>query len=172
MNRELAEGALIVDIRPAEQRTRDGCLPGAIVIDRNVLEWRLDPACEHHHAEVTGYDMRIVIVCNEGYQSSLAAALLQTIGLHRATDLIGGFQAWLSTLTSAPDAAPFREPPTMGSGAQSIMWIDWPVDGVNRGDHRPLATAPRLDVAPRQISQSANSLRATGASSRFKPIKN
>jgi rhodanese-related sulfurtransferase len=89
-------GAVIIDIRPIEQRTRDGDLPGAIVIDRNVLEWRLDPACEHHIAEAADYDTRIVIVCNEGYQSSLAAAFLRDIGLHRATDLVGGFQAWMS----------------------------------------------------------------------------
>jgi len=93
--REQAAGALIVDIRPVEQRMRDGALPGAIVIDRNVLEWRLDPACEHHIAAVTSHDARIVIVCNEGYSSSLAAATLHELGLHRATDLIGGFQAWL-----------------------------------------------------------------------------
>ena len=92
---ERKAGAVIVDIRPIEQRTRDGALLDAIVIDRNVLEWRLDPACEHHIADVADYDTRIVIVCNEGYQSSLAAALLRDVGLHRATDLVGGFQAWL-----------------------------------------------------------------------------
>ena len=100
LERERTAGAVIVDIRPVEQRTRDGDLPGAIVIDRNVLEWRLDPACEHHIADVADHDTRIVIVCNEGYQSSLAAALLHDVGLHRATDLIGGYQAWL-TFTSA-----------------------------------------------------------------------
>ena len=98
--REHASGALIIDIRPAEQRARDGALHAAIAIDRNVLEWRLDPACEHRIADAADYDMRIVIVCNEGYQSSLAAAQLRAIGLHRATDLIGGFQAWLA-LTDA-----------------------------------------------------------------------
>jgi rhodanese-related sulfurtransferase len=86
---------VIVDIRPADQRARDGTLPGAIVIDRNVLEWRLDPACDHHISDVAGYDTRVVIVCNEGYSSSLAAAVLRDIGLDRATDLIGGYQAWL-----------------------------------------------------------------------------
>jgi len=96
---EHASGALIVDIRPVEQRSRDGALPAAVVIDRNVLEWRLDPSCEHRIANVVDYDLRIVIVCNEGYQSSLAAAHLRALGLHRATDLIGGFQAWL-TLTA------------------------------------------------------------------------
>ena len=96
LEREQLEGAVIVDIRPVEQRTRDGTLPGAIVIDRNVLEWRLDPACDHHIPEISGYDTRIVIVCNEGYSSSLAAALLHDVGLNRATDLIGGYQAWLA----------------------------------------------------------------------------
>jgi rhodanese-related sulfurtransferase len=93
---EQAHGALVVDIRPVEQRQRDGQLPGAVVIDRNVLEWRLDPSSEHRIDQVTGYDLRVVIVCNEGYSSSLAAATLQELGLDRATDLIGGFQAWLT----------------------------------------------------------------------------
>jgi rhodanese-related sulfurtransferase len=95
LENERVAGAVIVDIRPVEQRTRDGVLPGAIIIDRNILEWRLDPACEHHIADVADYEKRIVIVCNEGYSSSLAAALLHDVGLHRATDLIGGYQAWL-----------------------------------------------------------------------------
>ena len=93
---ELARGAIIVDTRPVEQRQRDGELPGALVINRNVLEWRLDPASEHHIPEVTDHRVRIVIVCNEGFQSSLTAAALQDLGLHRATDLIGGFQGWLA----------------------------------------------------------------------------
>jgi rhodanese-related sulfurtransferase len=91
---EHSAGALIVDIRPLEQRVRDGELPGAVVIDRNVLEWRLDPLCDHRIAESTDHDQRIVIVCNEGYSSSLAAASLQDLGLRHATDVIGGFQAW------------------------------------------------------------------------------
>lgn len=91
---EQAAGALIVDTRPVDQRERDGELPGAVVVDRNVLEWRLDPASPDRVAEVTGYDQRIIIVCNEGYSSSLAAATLRRLGLLRATDLIGGFQAW------------------------------------------------------------------------------
>lgn len=95
LEHERMAGAVIVDSRPVEQRSRDGALPGAIAIDRNVLEWRLDPASCYHIAEVIGYDSRIVIVCNEGYSSSLAAALLHDLGLHRATDLVGGFQAWL-----------------------------------------------------------------------------
>lgn len=95
LERERLEGAVIVDIRPADQRARDGTLPGAIVIDRNVLEWRLDPACDHHIPEIADHNARIVIVCNEGYSSSLAAALLHDVGLNRATDLVGGYQAWL-----------------------------------------------------------------------------
>jgi rhodanese-related sulfurtransferase len=89
------QGALIVDIRPVEQRERDGDLPGAVVIDRNVLEWRLDPTSPHRIAEADDPDRHIVLVCDEGYASSLAAASLQLIGLRRATDLDGGFQALL-----------------------------------------------------------------------------
>ena len=92
---EIEAGALVVDIRPVEQRRRDGELPGAVVIDRNVLEWRLDPTSPHRVPEATDHDRRVVIVCNEGYASSLAAAGLRELGLHRATDLDGGFQAWL-----------------------------------------------------------------------------
>jgi rhodanese-related sulfurtransferase len=90
---EIAAGALVIDTRPVEQRQRDGELPGAVVIDRNVLEWRLDPSSPHHIPEVTDAGRRIVIVCNEGYSSSLAAATLRKLGLHRATDLVGGYQA-------------------------------------------------------------------------------
>lgn len=92
---EVEAGALVVDTRPLEQRTADGPLPGALVIDRNVLEWRLDPSCPYRIAAVTGPDQRIIVVCNKGYSSSLAAATLRDIGLSRATDLVGGFQAWL-----------------------------------------------------------------------------
>jgi rhodanese-related sulfurtransferase len=91
---EARGGALVVDVRPADQRLRDGPLPGAVVIDRSVLEWRLDPASPDCIAEITGYDQRIIVVCNEGYSSSLAAATLHDLGLHHATDLIGGYQAW------------------------------------------------------------------------------
>jgi rhodanese-related sulfurtransferase len=90
-----ARGALIVDTRPLEQRDRDGELPGAIVVDRNVLEWRLDPTSANRLPQIEHHDHEIVIVCNEGYSSSLAAATLRDLGLGRATDLDGGFQAWL-----------------------------------------------------------------------------
>jgi rhodanese-related sulfurtransferase len=89
---EQASGALVIDIRPIEQRERDGELPGAVVIDRNVLEWRLDPKSPNCIAE-TGFDRRIIIVCNQGFSSSLAAAMLRDMGLN-ATDLSGGFEAW------------------------------------------------------------------------------
>ena len=91
---EIAAGALVVDTRPIEQRHRDGDLPGALIIDRNILEWRLDPTSSDHIPEVTDASRRIIIVCNEGYSSSLAAATLRQLGLERASDLVGGFQAW------------------------------------------------------------------------------
>jgi rhodanese-related sulfurtransferase len=100
---EQADGALVVDLRPIEQRTRDGELPGATVIDRNVLEWRLDPASAHRIPEATDHDRRVVLVCNEGYSSVLAAVMLQELGLHRATDLVGGYQAWASVSQSSSE---------------------------------------------------------------------
>ena len=86
--------ALLVDIRYAALRKRDGLIPGAIVVERNELEWRLDPQGSHRIPEATGHDLRVVVICNEGYASSLAAASLHQLGLLRATDLVGGFQAW------------------------------------------------------------------------------
>jgi rhodanese-related sulfurtransferase len=91
--RELAAGALLVDIRPSEQRAA-GEIPGAIVVDRNVLEWRLDPASKWKIPEVTGHDVRLIVICNEGFASSLVAAELHELGLVNATDVIGGFHAW------------------------------------------------------------------------------
>jgi rhodanese-related sulfurtransferase len=88
-----AEGALLIDIRPEVNRVIEGEIPGAIVIDRNVLEWRLDPASEAR-VSFASYDAWIVLFCNEGYASSLAADSLRTLGISRATDLIGGYRAW------------------------------------------------------------------------------
>jgi rhodanese-related sulfurtransferase len=88
------QGALLVDTRPVEQRRRDGEIPGALLIDRNVLEWRLDPTSPQRIAEVTGADQAVIIVCHEGYASSLAAATLRTLGMANATDMAGGFLAW------------------------------------------------------------------------------
>jgi rhodanese-related sulfurtransferase len=99
----MAAGALVVDTRPGEQRERDGELPGAVVIDRNVLEWRLDPTSPHHIPEVDDRDRRVIVVCSEGYASSLAADTLRRLGLRRATDLCGGFQAW-KAISLDPDS--------------------------------------------------------------------
>ncbi len=103
--REIDEGALVVDIRPLEQRERDGALAGAIVVDRNVLEWRLDPTCPYHLTDVSGTDCRIVVVCNEGFSSSLAADTLRRLGLPRATDLVGGFQAYAAFVAAGQPAS-------------------------------------------------------------------
>lgn len=89
-----AGNALLVDTRYAALRERDGLIPGALVVERNELEWRLDPLGSHRAPEAVGHDLRVVVLCNEGYASSLAAASLRQLGLHRATDVIGGFQAW------------------------------------------------------------------------------
>ncbi|MGW6784647.1 rhodanese-like domain-containing protein [Streptomyces sp. NPDC054987] len=104
-----AAGALLVDIRYQALRDRDGLIPGALVVERNELEWRLDPTGSHRVPEATGHDLRVVVICDEGYASSLAAASLHALGLHRATDLAGGFQAWRSAgLPVVTGAAPHR----------------------------------------------------------------
>jgi rhodanese-related sulfurtransferase len=87
-------GATLIDIRSESQIAADGSVPGALVIPRNVLEWRLDPQSVHRHPHAPGLDDHVILMCNEGYQSSLAAATLQQLGFARATDLDGGFQAW------------------------------------------------------------------------------
>ncbi|QXJ20167.1 rhodanese-like domain-containing protein [Actinomadura graeca] len=91
---ESLDGALLVDIRPAAQRAAEGEVPGALIVERNVLEWRLDPASDARLPQATGYDLRVIVFCSEGYTSSLAAASLHDLGLTRATDIVGGFQAW------------------------------------------------------------------------------
>jgi rhodanese-related sulfurtransferase len=90
----LAAGALLVDTRPSELRQRDGVLPGAVVVERNVLEWRLDPTSPHRLTEMDDPARRVIVVCDEGYASSLAAAALLDLGLTNVTDLDGGYQAW------------------------------------------------------------------------------
>jgi rhodanese-related sulfurtransferase len=89
-----AGGALLVDIRPAWQRVDEGEIPGALLIERNHLEWRLDPSSDARIPQAVDHDVEVIVVCSEGYSSSLAAASLQDLGLHRATDLVGGFRAW------------------------------------------------------------------------------
>ncbi|HEV7886217.1 MAG TPA: rhodanese-like domain-containing protein, partial [Acidimicrobiales bacterium] len=93
LRRELDAGALVVDLRPAADRHAHGALPGAVAIERIHLEWRLDPTSPDRLPAVTA-DTRAILVCNEGYASSLAAAALRDLGLPRATDLVGGYRAW------------------------------------------------------------------------------
>lgn len=90
---ELADGAVLVDIRPAAQRAEHGEVPGALLVERNVLEWRFD-ATSDAALPVAHDDLRVVVLCQEGYTSSLAAAALRDVGVHRATDVVGGFAAW------------------------------------------------------------------------------
>jgi rhodanese-related sulfurtransferase len=112
-----AAGATLIDIRPAAQRAAAGEVPGSVVIERNHLEWRLDPASGARLPWVTGYDVRPIVICEEGYTSSLAAAALQELGLALATDVAGGYQAWEAgglptahpaerTVVIAPKASP------------------------------------------------------------------
>jgi rhodanese-related sulfurtransferase len=89
-----ADGGLVVDIRPAAQRADEGDMPGALVVERNVLEWRLDPTGSHRLPEVTDLERPVVVVCSEGYASSLAAESLVDLGYVSAGDLVGGYRAW------------------------------------------------------------------------------
>jgi rhodanese-related sulfurtransferase len=93
----LGRGAVLVDIRPQAQRERDGGVPAALVIERNVLEWRCDPTSEARLPHAVDDDVEWVVLCSEGYTSSLAAAALQDLGLHRATDVAGGYRALCET---------------------------------------------------------------------------
>jgi rhodanese-related sulfurtransferase len=111
------QGALLVDIRYGALRDRDGTIPGAVIVERNELEWRLDPAGTHRLPEAVSYDLPVVVVCNEGYASTLAAASLHTLGLSRATDLAGGFQAWRAAglPVTPPDGTPTRPAPSVAA---------------------------------------------------------
>jgi rhodanese-related sulfurtransferase len=101
-----SHGAVLVDIRPTGQRAREGAIPGALIVERNVLEWRFDPASDARLPWVQGYDHQVIVFCSEGYTSSLAAAALQDLGLARATDLAGGFLAWAAEgLPTCPPTA-------------------------------------------------------------------
>ncbi len=105
------DGAVVVDIRPAAQRAAEGELPGALLVERNVLEWRFDPASDAR-LPIADYDLPVIVLCQEGYTSSLAAAALQEVGVWRATDVIGGYAAWRAAavrrwaelLLACPDA--------------------------------------------------------------------
>ena len=107
---EMRAGALLVDIRPHAQRVAEGEVPGALRIERNVLEWRFDPASDSRLPQARGYETRVIIMCSAGYTSSLAAASLQDLGLANATDLAGGFQAWAAAGLPVTAPAPAARP--------------------------------------------------------------
>ena len=109
-------GSLLIDIRGDDQRRADGLIPGAITLPRNSLEWRCDPSSQWRHPAITSRDVHLILVCNEGYQSSLAAATLQQLGLTDATDLDGGFTAWAAS--GLPVIAASAERPLSGQSGQ------------------------------------------------------
>ena len=110
-----AAGATLIDIRPAAQRAAAGEVPGSVVIERNHLEWRLDPASDARLPWVAGYDLRPIVICEEGYTSSLAAAALQDLGLARATDVAGGYRAWQAA--GLPTSRPAERAVVIAPGA-------------------------------------------------------
>jgi rhodanese-related sulfurtransferase len=116
-----AGGGLLVDTRPAAQRAEFGEIPGAISIERNVLEWRLDPTSPDHHEQVTGPDQDIVVFCQAGYASSLAVASLRQLGLSRVTDLVGGYEAWLATGLPTTLTGSKRPPLTQGGHEEVVL---------------------------------------------------
>jgi rhodanese-related sulfurtransferase len=116
---EVALGATLADIRPAAQRAASGEVPGSWIVERNHLEWRFDPASDARLPWVSGYDHRVIVVCAEGYTSSLAAAALKDLGLRRATDVDGGFAAWVEAgLPVAPASARTTE---IAPGASAVL---------------------------------------------------
>jgi rhodanese-related sulfurtransferase len=112
---EVAAGAVLVDIRPAWQRAASGEIPGSWIIERNHLEWRLDPASSARLPWVDGYDHRIIVFCQEGYTSSLAAAALLDLGLARSTDVIGGYRDWAAAGLPTAPASAHAAPVAMGA---------------------------------------------------------
>lgn len=109
------DGALLVDIRPAAQRAARGEVPGALIVERNDLEWRLDPSSDARLPQADSYDRRVLVLCQEGYASSLAAVALRDLGLYRATDVIGGFRAWREAgLPTVCAGTPFGASATAG----------------------------------------------------------
>jgi len=112
---ETRAGAVLIDIRPAAQRAADGEVPGSVVIERNHLEWRLDPEGDARLPWVTGYELRPIVICAEGYTSSLAAAALQELGFARATDVAGGYLEWRAA--GLPVARPEERTVVIAPGA-------------------------------------------------------
>ncbi|MEV1173245.1 rhodanese-like domain-containing protein [Nonomuraea sp. NPDC049784] len=120
-------GGMIADTRPEFQRRAAGEIPGAVVIERNHLEWRLDPTCESRIPEASSHDIHWIVICAEGYSSSLAAAALRELGLHNATDVIGGFDAWVEA--DLPVVHPARPTVPRGPGEGGL-----PEDGPRNGE--------------------------------------
>ena len=116
---EFRAGAALIDIRPASQRAIEGEIPGSVVVERNHLEWRLDPACDARLPWVTGYQLRPIVICSEGYTSSLAAVSLHDLGLTRATDVIGGYAAWAAA--GLPTARPEERAAAIAPGASRAV---------------------------------------------------
>jgi rhodanese-related sulfurtransferase len=114
---ELSAGAVLVDIRPAAQRAAFGEIPGSWIVERNHLEWRFDPESDARLPFVSGYGLRVIVICAEGYTSSLAAAALQDLGLSRATDVVGGYAAWAAS--GLPTAAPSSDSVMIAAGASA-----------------------------------------------------
>jgi rhodanese-related sulfurtransferase len=112
---DVRAGAVLIDIRPAAQRAAEGEIPGSVVIERNHLEWRLDPQSDARLPWVTGYDLLPIVICAEGYTSSLAAAALQELGFGRATDVAGGYLAWQAA--GLPTARPEERSVVIAPGA-------------------------------------------------------
>jgi rhodanese-related sulfurtransferase len=148
-------GATLVDIRPAAQRRAEGEVPGAVVVERNVLEWRFDPASDARLPEAS-HELQVLVLCSEGYTSSLAAYALQQLGVRRATDVIGGFQAWLhaglpttggSTLTVVRDRPkPDAPADRAGPPAHGDLLLDRDQRSVRDGDREIELTRMEFDV--------------------------
>jgi rhodanese-related sulfurtransferase len=145
-----ADGALLVDIRGDDQR-RDGLIPGAILVPRNSLEWRCDPTSQWRHSAITRRELRIILICQEGYQSSLAAATLQQLGLMNATDLDGGFAAW------AAAGLPVIRPDRLSEGALVTT-----KSRVRRAERR---------LRRHHVSRAAQASRRALSSKRFTPAQ-
>ena len=138
----VGDGALLVDTRPGWQREQEGDAPGCAVIERNHLEWRLDPTSDARIPQAVDHDVTWIVVCSEGYASSLAAASLQDLGLRNATDLDGGFRAWKAAglpVGERPVLGPRRPTPACcrGMGDQERGPASWP----EQRDVRPAAPA-------------------------------
>jgi rhodanese-related sulfurtransferase len=117
-----AKGALLVDIRGDDQRRADGLIPGALVLPRNSLEWRCDPKSQWRHPEMNDWSRPLILICNQGFQSSLAAATLHRLGLVNATDLDGGFVAWAAASSPLLPAGQASVPALAGPDRAPSIW--------------------------------------------------